>query len=209
MKQRAPHAEAMGIAYLPVRPAPRKVFACQPKAPKLEGGVVAKSSPARRPKFLNGTDLRANHAWGFWMAQCGSSLPAQRARAIASTAVQDLCAQSSPCSLRTHSLGPMSAGVALCSRGVFDRFPKLRVGLLEANCSWAPWLLGRLDDHYLDYTTSASHLLDAGARQLVVRHPAAPPRDDLGTGRGGAPLCPWLFVSFQLVCAKFAANRRL
>ena len=52
----------------------------------------------------------------------------------------------------SHCLGPMSAGVALCSGGVFDRFPKLRVGLLEANCSWAPWLLGRLDDHYLDYT---------------------------------------------------------
>jgi predicted TIM-barrel fold metal-dependent hydrolase len=52
----------------------------------------------------------------------------------------------------SHCLGPMAAGVSLCSGGVFDRFPKLRVGLLEANCSWAPWLLGRLDDHYQDYT---------------------------------------------------------
>ena len=35
--------------------------------------------------------------------------------------------------------------------GVLQNFPKLRVGFLEANCSWAPWLLARLDDHYEDY----------------------------------------------------------
>src|SRR5262249_45523614 len=28
------------------------------------------------------------------------------------------------------------------------RFPSLRAGFLEANCSWAPWLLWRLDEHY-------------------------------------------------------------
>jgi predicted TIM-barrel fold metal-dependent hydrolase len=31
---------------------------------------------------------------------------------------------------------------------VFQRFPKLRVGLLEGNCGWAPWLFHRLDEHY-------------------------------------------------------------
>jgi predicted TIM-barrel fold metal-dependent hydrolase len=50
-----------------------------------------------------------------------------------------------------HVLGPMMAAVCFCAGGVFERFPKLRLGLLEANCSWAPWFFGRLDDHYVDY----------------------------------------------------------
>jgi predicted TIM-barrel fold metal-dependent hydrolase len=45
----------------------------------------------------------------------------------------------------------MAAAVSLTAGGVFQNFPKLRVGFLEANCSWAPWLLARLDDHYEDY----------------------------------------------------------
>jgi predicted TIM-barrel fold metal-dependent hydrolase len=51
----------------------------------------------------------------------------------------------------SHSLGPMSALVSMIGGGVFDRFPKLRSGYLEANCSWAPWLIYRLEDHYEDY----------------------------------------------------------
>jgi uncharacterized protein len=38
--------------------------------------------------------------------------------------------------------------VSLCAGGVLERFPDLRVALLEGNCSWAPWLLHRLDEHY-------------------------------------------------------------
>jgi predicted TIM-barrel fold metal-dependent hydrolase len=34
---------------------------------------------------------------------------------------------------------------------VLERFPRLRAGFLEASCSWAPWLLARLDDHYEEY----------------------------------------------------------
>lgn len=51
----------------------------------------------------------------------------------------------------SHCLGPMSAMVNMIGGGVFDRFPTLRVGFLEANCSWAPWLVHRLGDHYEDY----------------------------------------------------------
>ncbi len=50
-----------------------------------------------------------------------------------------------------HCLGPMSAMVSMIGGGVFDRFPRLRAGFLEANCSWAPWLVYRLEDHYEDY----------------------------------------------------------
>jgi uncharacterized protein len=35
---------------------------------------------------------------------------------------------------------------SFCAGGVFARHPKLRVAFLEANCSWLPWLLWRLDE---------------------------------------------------------------
>jgi predicted TIM-barrel fold metal-dependent hydrolase len=31
--------------------------------------------------------------------------------------------------------------------GILERFPKLRLGLLESNCGWLPFWLGRMDDH--------------------------------------------------------------
>jgi predicted TIM-barrel fold metal-dependent hydrolase len=45
-------------------------------------------------------------------------------------------------------LGIMTTVVSLTAGGVLERFPKLRVALLEGNCSWAPWLMHRLDEHY-------------------------------------------------------------
>jgi predicted TIM-barrel fold metal-dependent hydrolase len=45
-------------------------------------------------------------------------------------------------------LGMMTVAVSLTAGGVLERFPALRVGLLEGNCGWAPWLLQRLDEHW-------------------------------------------------------------
>jgi predicted TIM-barrel fold metal-dependent hydrolase len=45
-------------------------------------------------------------------------------------------------------LGVMMVAVSLTAGGVFERFPRLRAGLLEGNCSWAPWLFHRLDEHW-------------------------------------------------------------
>jgi predicted TIM-barrel fold metal-dependent hydrolase len=45
-------------------------------------------------------------------------------------------------------LGVMAVAVSFTGGGVLERFPSLRVRLLEGNCSWAPWLLHRLDEHY-------------------------------------------------------------
>ena len=50
-----------------------------------------------------------------------------------------------------HCLGGMTACASFIGGGVFDRFPRLRAGFLEANCSWAPWLIERLEDHFDDY----------------------------------------------------------
>jgi uncharacterized protein len=45
-------------------------------------------------------------------------------------------------------VGIMAVTVSITAGGVLQRFPDLRVGLLEGNCGWAPWLLDRLDEHW-------------------------------------------------------------
>jgi predicted TIM-barrel fold metal-dependent hydrolase len=69
-----------------------------------------------------------------------------------------------------HSLGPMSALVSLIGGGVFDRFPKLRAGFLEANCSWAPWLIYRLEDHYEDYVGRHEIKLERSVTEYFVQN---------------------------------------
>lgn len=69
-----------------------------------------------------------------------------------------------------HSLGPMSALVSLIGGGVFDRFPRLRAGFLEANCSWAPWLIYRLEDHYEDYVGRHEIKLERSVSQYFVEN---------------------------------------
>ena len=48
----------------------------------------------------------------------------------------------------THPMAMMLAAVDIVGGGVLERFPNLTVAFLEGNCSWAPWLLWRLDEHY-------------------------------------------------------------
>jgi len=51
--------------------------------------------------------------------------------------------------LRRIYAQPMEQMLALgsfCAGGVLARHPQLRVAFLEANCSWLPWLLWRLDE---------------------------------------------------------------
>ena len=39
------------------------------------------------------------------------------------------------------------AMLTMMVRGVFDRFPRLRVGFLEAGCAWLPAWLHRIEEH--------------------------------------------------------------
>ena len=48
----------------------------------------------------------------------------------------------------SQPLGIQFVTVCLCGGGVLERFPSLKVALLEGNCSWAPWFLYRLDEHW-------------------------------------------------------------
>ena len=41
----------------------------------------------------------------------------------------------------------LGLGSFLCG-GIMERHPKLKVAFLEANCSWAPWLVWRMDEMY-------------------------------------------------------------
>jgi predicted TIM-barrel fold metal-dependent hydrolase len=45
-------------------------------------------------------------------------------------------------------LGIMFVTTCFTSGGILERFPQLRVGLLEGNCTWAPFMMYRLDEHW-------------------------------------------------------------
>lgn len=46
----------------------------------------------------------------------------------------------------TFPLENLLAFASLAMGGVFERYPGLRVALLESTCGWLPWWLERLDD---------------------------------------------------------------
>ncbi len=48
----------------------------------------------------------------------------------------------------SQPLGIQFVTACFCGGGILERFPNLRLALLEGNCSWAPWFLYRLDEHY-------------------------------------------------------------
>jgi predicted TIM-barrel fold metal-dependent hydrolase len=48
-----------------------------------------------------------------------------------------------------HALAPtMEPIVNMCTSGVFERYPKLRVATIEANAGWVPWMLQSMDEGY-------------------------------------------------------------
>ncbi|MGE0746424.1 MAG: amidohydrolase family protein [Rhodospirillales bacterium] len=48
----------------------------------------------------------------------------------------------------SHSFEQMFAALSMLNGGVCERFPRLKIGFFEAGCSWAPYWLARLDDHF-------------------------------------------------------------
>jgi len=78
--------------------------------------------------------------------------------------------------LRRVYAQPLEQMVALgsfCAGGVLARHPRLRVAFLEANCSWLPWLLWRLDEGWeREGDVWAPHVKEAPSdyfkRQCVV-----------------------------------------
>src|SRR5262245_9436188 len=48
----------------------------------------------------------------------------------------------------SHAFAQMMQMTSLIYRGVFERFPKLRVAFMEAGCSWVPYWMGRMDEEW-------------------------------------------------------------
>ncbi len=48
----------------------------------------------------------------------------------------------------SHSFEQALALMAFCGSSVLERHPNLKVGFLEGNCSWVPFVLWRLDEHW-------------------------------------------------------------
>lgn len=47
----------------------------------------------------------------------------------------------------THPTAIITACVDIIGGGVLERFPRLKIAFLEANCSWLPWMLWRLGEY--------------------------------------------------------------
>jgi predicted TIM-barrel fold metal-dependent hydrolase len=65
-----------------------------------------------------------------------------------------------------HPLGIMIQAMAMLSHGIFERFPKLRVGYLEGGAAWVPFMMDRLDRSYHTHIQ-----LDREGTQIVGPEP--------------------------------------
>jgi uncharacterized protein len=83
----------------------------------------------------------------------------------------------------SHSFAQMIQMTSLVFQGVFEAFPRLRVGFMEAGCTWVPYWLGRLDEEWekrgavdapncrrkpSDYLTSAQVFYPAEASEWLL-----------------------------------------
>jgi uncharacterized protein len=61
----------------------------------------------------------------------------------------------------------MFAMTTLVCGGVLERFPRLRVALLEAGCGWAPYFVERLDEHWEHRPDEMPHITRAPSSYLA------------------------------------------
>ncbi len=109
-----------------------------------------------RPNFINGRPWHDSYYDPFWAAieELGIGVGFHEGGAIPAAQVGKELESEALHHIVSHPLEMMLAGVSLIGGGVFERFPGLRVAFLEANCSWVPWMLWRMDD-VLEPTTWA------------------------------------------------------
>lgn len=70
----------------------------------------------------------------------------------------------------SHWIEMQQALIAQIIGGVFEFFPKLRVGYLEANNSWVPGLLSRIEWDYVNYRDSHAPYLDLTPKEYFQRN---------------------------------------
>ena len=64
----------------------------------------------------------------------------------------------------------MLALTSLTVEGVFDRHPRLRVGVLEAGTGWLTWWLHRLDEHHEMFGPNERADLEMKPSEYFVEH---------------------------------------
>ena len=83
----------------------------------------------------------------------------------------------------SHTFSIIANLVDMITRGIFTRFPRLRVGVSEVGISWMPWLMLRLDKEYLERRRDVPFLREKPSHYLkqvyVCTQPIEEP-DDLG-----------------------------
>jgi hypothetical protein len=84
-----------------------------------------------------------------------------------------------------HPIAQMIQVTSFVMEGVFDRFPRLRVGFLEAGTGWVPYMMDRLDRSY--------EVFDRGGRREFSAELKRKPSEHFASGRmyfsceGGEP----------------------
>jgi predicted TIM-barrel fold metal-dependent hydrolase len=84
-----------------------------------------------------------------------------------------------------HAFEHMIAFGGLFETGFFDRFPRLRMGLMESSAGWAPWWIDRLEEHVETWGWTLPH--------GIKRSPGEIFHDQcIIGGEGGEPMIPYV-----------------
>jgi uncharacterized protein len=69
-----------------------------------------------------------------------------------------------------HPIAQMIQVTSFVMEGVFDRFPRLRVGFLEAGTGWVPYMMGRLDRSYEVFNRGGRREFSAALQRKPSEH---------------------------------------
>src|SRR2546426_5197753 len=83
----------------------------------------------------------------------------------------------------SHPVEQMLTAGAFCAGGILERHPRLRVAFLEGNCSWVPFLLCRMDEHWEWLRADYGHQLALAHRQRLKQQDLHSDDGDEGPGQ--------------------------
>jgi predicted TIM-barrel fold metal-dependent hydrolase len=101
-----------------------------------------------RPNFVNGRLWHDRYFDPLWALFQEMNVPVGFHEGTGSDSFQDGAEFGENRLMRhacSHPIGMMKAMLSLICGGVFERFPRLRVGFLEANTGWVPFWLARME----------------------------------------------------------------
>lgn len=101
-----------------------------------------------RPNFVNGIPWHDTSCRPLWAELQELDIPVGFHEGTGSDLVQDGSEFGDNRLMRhacSHPMGMMKAMISMICGGVFEAFPRLRVGFLEANTGWVPFWLARME----------------------------------------------------------------